>query len=52
VKPFLVCIASPADRWLAGLFLLVGAHMAVIGSSFLFIARQRLPCPNGARPAF
>jgi hypothetical protein len=34
LKPFRVCIASPADRWLAGLFLLVGAHMAVIGSSF------------------
>jgi hypothetical protein len=46
LKPFLVCIASPADRWLAGLFLLTGAHMAVIGSSFLFIARQHLLLPE------
>lgn len=46
LKPFLVCIASPADRLLAMLFLLTGAHMAVIGSSFLFITRQHLLLPD------
>lgn len=46
LKPFRVCIASPADRWLAGLFMLTGAHMAVIGSSFLFITRQHLLLPE------
>jgi len=50
LKPFRVCIASPADVWLAALFLLVGAHMAVIGSSFLFIARHRLALPDWGTP--
>jgi Na+/melibiose symporter-like transporter len=50
VKPFQLCIASPADRWLASLFLLVGVHMAVIGSSFLFIARHRLALPEWGTP--
>jgi Na+/melibiose symporter-like transporter len=46
IKPFQVCFAAPADRWLALLFLLVGAHTSLIGSSFLFIARQRLALPE------
>lgn len=50
VKPFRLCVASPADRWLASLFLLVGVHMAVIGSSFLFIARHRLALPDWGTP--
>ncbi|WP_206244380.1 MFS transporter [Novosphingobium terrae] len=50
VKPFQVCIASPADRRLASLFLLVGVHMAVIGGSFLFIARHRLALPDWGTP--
>lgn len=50
LKPFQVCAATPADRWLATLFLLVGAHMAVIGSSFLFIARHRLALPDWGTP--
>lgn len=50
LKPFQVCIAAAADRWLAALFLLVGAHMAVIGSSFLFIARHRLELPEWGTP--
>lgn len=50
LKPFQVCVASPADRRLAGLFLLVGAHMAVIGSSFLFIAGHRLGLPDWGTP--
>lgn len=50
LKPFHVCIAAPADGWLAGLFLLVGAHMAVIGGSFLFIARYRLDLADWGTP--
>lgn len=50
LKPFRVCVASPADASLAGLFLMVGAHMAVIGSSFLFIARYRLALPDWGTP--
>lgn len=50
VKPFQLCLASPADRRLASLFLLVGVHMAVIGGSFLFIARDRLALPDWGTP--
>jgi Na+/melibiose symporter-like transporter len=50
VKPFQLCIASPADRRLASLFLLVGMHMAVIGGSFLFIARHRIALPDWGTP--
>lgn len=50
ITPFRVCIAAPADRRLAGLFLLVGAHMAVIGGSFLFIARDRLDLADWGTP--
>lgn len=46
LKPFQVCFAAPADRWLACLFLLVGAHMAVMGNSLLFIIRHRLAMPE------
>ena len=42
VKPFQVCLASPADRLLALLFLLVGAHMALMGSSLLLVIHHRL----------
>ncbi|MDR6707435.1 MULTISPECIES: MFS transporter [unclassified Novosphingobium] len=50
LKPSRVLMASAADCWLAALFLLVGAHMAVIGSSFLFIARQRLDLAEWGTP--
>lgn len=50
LKPFRVCIASAADRWLAALFFLVGGHMAVMGSSFLFLARDRLALPDWGTP--
>lgn len=50
LRPFRVCIASLANRWLAVLFFLVGGHMAVIGSSFLFIARDRMGLPEWGTP--
>jgi Na+/melibiose symporter-like transporter len=42
LKPFQVCLASPADRVLALLFLLVGAHMGLLGGALLLVIRHRL----------